>query len=56
MKKLKQIDRVLDDAPVLDEDMLRLAVHMRERLNCTFYAIVRSMLPAGLWFRPRGAL
>ncbi len=50
-EKLKQIDRVLDDAPVLDEDMLRLAVHMRERLNCTFYAIVRSMLPAGLWFR-----
>ena len=50
-KKLKQIDSVLDRTPVLSEEMLKLAVHMRERLNCTFYAIVRSMLPAGLWFR-----
>ncbi len=49
--KLKHIDTVLDGTPVLSEDMLKLAVHMRERLNCTFYAIVRSMLPAGLWFR-----
>ncbi len=49
--KLKQIDTILDRTPVLSEDMLKLAVHMRERLNCTFYAIVRSMLPAGLWFR-----
>ena len=47
----KQIDMVLDEEPVLTEELLKLAVHMRERLNCTFYAIVRSMLPAGLWFR-----
>lgn len=49
--KCKPIDMVLDSAPVLCEDMLKLAVHMRERLNCAFYAIVRAMLPAGLWFR-----
>lgn len=50
-EKCKQIDAVLDSAPVLSEDLLKLAVHLRERLNCAFYAIVRSMLPAGLWFR-----
>jgi len=49
--KCKQIDAVLDSAPVLSEELLKLAVHLRERLNCAFYAIVRSMLPAGLWFR-----
>ena len=50
-QKLKYLDDVLDETPVLDESLLKLAVHLRERLNCTFYAIVRSMLPAGLWFR-----
>jgi len=37
--KCKQIDAVLDSAPVLSEELLKLAVHLRERLNC---AAVRS--------------
>ena len=48
---LKSIETVLDEIPLVDETMLRLAAFMRERYFCTFYEAVRSMLPAGLWFQ-----
>lgn len=51
--RLKPITEVLDDEPVLDGEMIRLAAHMRERLYCTFFDCVRAMLPAGLWFKRR---
>ena len=50
---LKPIDRVLDDAPLLNETMLRLAAFLRERCFCTFYDAIRAMLPAGLWFQTK---
>ena len=49
-EKLKPVDRVLDDAPVLTDTMLRLAVFLRERYFCTFFDAARAMLPTGLWF------
>ncbi len=49
--KLKPVCEILDETPVLDTEMIRLAVYMRERLYCTFFDCVRAMLPAGLWFR-----
>ncbi len=48
--RLKPILSVLDNVPVLEGDMLKLAVYMRERLYCTFFDCVRTMLPTGLWF------
>ncbi len=48
---LKAIDRVLDAEPVLDENGLRTAAFVRERSFCTFYDVIKAMLPAGLWFR-----
>ena len=48
---LKSIETVLDEVPLVDETMLRLAAFMRERYFCTFYEAVRAMLPAGLWFQ-----
>ena len=50
-ESLKSIETVLDEAPLVDETMLRLAAFMRERYFCTFYEAVRAMLPAGLWFQ-----
>lgn len=50
---LKAVERRLDDAPVLDARMLRLAAFLRERYFCTFYDAVRVILPAGLWFSAR---
>ncbi len=47
---LKPISAVLDEEPVLDEEMLRLAAFVRERYFCTYYDAARAILPAGLWF------
>ena len=49
--KLKSVGQCLDDAPLISEPMLRLAAFVRERYFCTFYEAIRTMLPAGLWFR-----
>lgn len=51
--RYKALIEVLDREPVLDDDMIRLAAFLRERLYCTFFDCVRAMLPAGLWFRRR---
>ncbi len=48
--QLKQVLTLLDDAPVVDEKAIQLALWMRERLFCTVYEAVRAMLPAGLYF------
>ena len=50
-RPLKSIQAALDPKPVLDDEMLRLAVHMRNRVFSPLYGIVRAMLPAGYWFR-----
>jgi primosomal protein N' (replication factor Y) len=47
---LKTIDAALDDAPMLSDELLKLAVWMRERFFCTVYEAVKAMLPAGLWY------
>jgi len=52
---LKSVERVLDEVPVLDGTMLRLAAFLRERYFCTFYDAIRAILPAGLWFREKPA-
>ena len=52
-KRLKEVYTVLDDAPVLDEQGLKLCLWMRERYFCTVYDAARAMLPAGLWFSIR---
>ncbi len=48
---LKVIDAVLDEQPLLDQKLLRLAAFMRERYFCTFYDAIKTILPAGVWFR-----
>lgn len=48
---LKAVEQVLDEQPLLNETMLRLAAFLRTRCYCSFYDAIRAMLPAGLWFR-----
>ncbi len=48
---LKSVLQKLDEEPLMDESMLRLAAFLRERYFCTFVDAIRAMLPAGLWFR-----
>ena len=50
---LKAILSCLDEAPVLDQKGLQLALWMRERYFCTVYDCVKAMLPAGLYFSLR---
>lgn len=49
--KLKPVSSVLDAEPLLDAEMLALAMWMHERFFCTVYEAVKAMLPSGLWFR-----
>lgn len=50
-KKLKSIISVLDDEPVLSEEMLKMAAFMKSHYFCTFYEAVKTMLPAGINYK-----
>ena len=52
--RLKSIQAVLDEEPILTPEQIKLALFMRERFFCTVYDAVRAMLPAGLWFDEEG--
>ncbi len=49
-EKLKCVSSALDDKPVISDELLKLALWMRERFFCTVYDAVKTMLPAGLWY------
>ena len=53
-EECKGILRFADEEPLLSEELLKLAVFMRERYFCTVYDAVRAMLPAGYWFDRSG--
>ena len=49
-EKRKAILALLDDEPMLEPELLKLALWMREQYFCTVYDAARAMLPSGLWF------
>ena len=48
LKGLKNLLSVIDDKPLLTEEMLLLCEYMKEGLFCTYYDVIRTMLPTGL--------
>ncbi len=50
---LKPLTAILDQEPVLDAAGLSLAYWMRQRYFCTLFEAVKTLLPAGLWYRLR---
>lgn len=52
--KLKPIESVLDNDPVLTPSQIRLALWMHDRFFCTVYDAVKTILPAGFWFKADG--
>ena len=50
-KRLKAVISVLDDEPILTEDMLKLAGFIREQTFCTWYNAVRVLLPPGINYK-----
>ncbi len=49
--RLKKISSVLDGAPLLSSEMLRLAEFMKSRFYCTYFEAAKAMLPAGFNFK-----
>ncbi|MEE1011397.1 MAG: primosomal protein N' [Acutalibacteraceae bacterium] len=47
-KRLKKISSVLDESPLLNDEMLKLAEWIKERTFCTLYEAAKAMLPAGI--------
>ena len=47
-KKLKKISEVLDESPLLNEEMLLLASWIKDRTFCTLYEAAKAMLPTGI--------
>lgn len=47
-EKLKSIISLVDNEPVLNEELISLAVFMKEHYFCTLYDAVKTMLPAGI--------
>jgi len=49
--KLKAIDTLLDDLPVIDDENIKLALWMSDRFFCSVYDALRVMLPAKMDFK-----
>ncbi len=47
-KKLKSIAAVLDEKPLLNNELLRLAVFLKDRTFCTLFEAAKAMLPSGI--------
>ena len=50
-EKLKTIDSVLDETPLLDAEQISMALWMAGRFFCTVFEALKAMLPAGVWYR-----
>jgi primosomal protein N' (replication factor Y) len=46
--KLKYVSKVIDDKPIMNGEMLRLMVWMKERTFCTLFEAAKTILPAGM--------
>lgn len=51
LSTLKCIESVLDDAPVITHEQMKLALWMSDRFFCTVFDAVKTMLPVGMWFK-----
>lgn len=49
VSKIKAIYHALDNEPLLNDEMLKIAAFMRDRNFCTFYDAIKTILPAGVW-------
>ncbi|NCC86971.1 MAG: primosomal protein N' [Clostridia bacterium] len=47
-KRMKNISAVLDKAPLVSNEMLDLAVYLKERTFCTLFEAVKLTLPTGI--------
>lgn len=50
-KGLKKISQVIDKAPVLNDEMIKLVEWLRERTFCTYFEAAKTVLPSGMCHR-----
>ncbi len=48
INKLKKIISLLDNEPILNDEMLKLAVWLKEKTFCTYFDAIRVLLPTGI--------
>ncbi len=48
VSKLKRIISVLDSSPILNDEMLKLALWLKEKTFCTYFDAIRVLLPTGI--------
>ena len=46
-EKIKNISELIDDSPILNEEMIKLAIFMKNRYFCTLYEAIRAITPVG---------
>ncbi len=51
VRRIKPITAVLDKAPLLNADMLKLVRYLKERTFCTYFEAAKSLLPGGINMR-----
>ncbi len=49
--RLKSISQLIDDTPVLNDEMLKLCEWLKDRTFCTYFDAVRAVLPSGMCHR-----
>ncbi len=49
--RIKPVDAVLDEEPLLSDELLSLALWMKERTFSTVFECARAMLPTGMYMR-----
>lgn len=50
LEKTKPIDAVIDESPVLSDELLRLCRWIRDNTFCTYFDAFRTILPPGLGY------
>ena len=47
----KKIERIIDETPIISDEMLQLCVWMHEHCFCTYFDAVKAVLPIGVSFK-----
>lgn len=49
--KLKSVMQIIDEKPILSDEMIKLIEWLKERTFCTLFDAARTILPAGMCYR-----
>ena len=48
---LKKIERLIDETPIISQEMIELCIWMHEHCFCTYFEAVKAVLPVGVSFK-----